>query len=193
MNLGTRSAFLTAAVVVLALVAAAGSLLKADPGRRNLNIFTEMVVSRAAEAFSTSAAFTDGKTLQALPPGVVARGVPRFAYGDGPEEAARAGRELANPLPADAATLTRGAELFRVYCLPCHDARGGGQGPVVLRGMTPPPSLHGTRATGAADGELFHVLTRGQGTNMASYVAQLSPTERWQVIHHIRALQKEGP
>ena len=179
-----------AAVAVLAGLRALGS---PDPLRRNYEVFTEMAYSRAAEAYSPSAAFADGKTLQPLVPGVVVRGRLPFQYGPGPEEARRAGEELVSPFePGDEAAAGAGAALFGIYCVTCHDARGNGQGLSVRRGMFPPPSLHAARATSIRDGEIFHVLTLGQG-NMASYAAQLSETERWQVIAHVRNLQKEGP
>ncbi len=38
------------------------------------------------------------------------------------------------------------------------------------------------------DGQIFHVLTRGQG-NMAPYAAQLDPAERWKVVTYLRSLQ----
>jgi hypothetical protein len=38
------------------------------------------------------------------------------------------------------------------------------------------------------DGQLFHILTYGQG-NMPSYAAQLSQDDRWRVIVHVRSLQ----
>jgi hypothetical protein len=41
-----------------------------------------------------------------------------------------------------------------------------------------------------ADGEMFHILTYGQG-NMASYASQLTREERWKVIVHVRRLQEE--
>lgn len=192
MNLGSRTVFLLSVLLVLSALALAGAGLAADPERRNVEIFTEMVRGLRVDAYEPNAYFVDGRTLQALPAGVVARGFPPFPYGTGPEEAARAGRELQNPLPDDVGTRARGAELYRISCLPCHDARGNGKGKVVLRGMLPPPSLHAARALSVADGELFHIITRGQG-NMAPYAAQLSPTERWQVVQHLRALQKEGP
>jgi mono/diheme cytochrome c family protein len=167
--------------------------LRPDPEVRHLEIFTEMAYSYASEAFTPNAWFADGQTQQPLVAGVVPRGPRPFPYGTGAEEAQRAGAELANPLDVqDAAVLRQGGELYRIYCLTCHDARGSGEGPVVFRGMLPPPSLHADRARLMADGEMFHVLTRGQG-NMASYAAQLSPTERWAVIAHVRGLQEEGP
>ena len=174
-------------------LAALQFVMKPDPGQRHFEIFTEMAYSRASEAFSPNAWFEDGKTSQPLVAGVVPRGQLPFAYGSGPEEAVRAGRELRNPVdPEDVAAQAFGAELYRIYCLACHDARGSGEGPVVLRGMLPPPSLHADRAKQMPDGEMFHVLTRGQGI-MASYAAQLDPTERWKVIRYVRRLQQEGP
>jgi hypothetical protein len=39
------------------------------------------------------------------------------------------------------------------------------------------------------DGQMFHVLTYGQGT-MAPYAAHLSREDRWCVIRHVRTLQQ---
>jgi mono/diheme cytochrome c family protein len=98
---------------------------------------------------------------------------------------------LENPLaPDDAAALKRGREIYTTMCVVCHDAGGNGQGLVVQRGMLPPPSLHGARAKGIQDGEMFHILSFGQG-NMASFAAQIEPDDRWKVIRYVRELQKE--
>ena len=189
----SRQIFLGLALGLLLGLAFVEQLTATDPEQRNWEVFTEMAYSKAFEAHTANPAFADGKTIQPLVAGVVPRGVRPFRYGDGEDEAQRAGRELTDPLPEpDGASTAQGAELYRVYCLPCHDARGGGRGPVVLRGMLPPPSLHAQRAVGMADGQLFHVLTRGQG-NMAAYTAQLSVDERWLVVRHVRRLQEEGP
>ncbi len=184
------------AAICVALVGLQAAL-RPDPEVRHLEIFTEMAYSHAAESFTPNPWFADGKTQQALVAGVVPRGMLPFRYGTGPDEAKRAGVELVSPLAtaneADAQAAAReGKDLYRIYCLVCHDARGNGEGPVVFRGMLPPPSLHADRARLMADGEMFHILTRGQG-NMASYAAQLSRSERWAVIAHVRRLQEEGP
>ena len=70
-----------------------------------------------------------------------------------------------------------------------HAGDGSGQGPVVLRGMLPPPSLQAVRAVQMMDGEMFHILTMGQG-NMSSYAAQIAAEDRWKVIRHVRSLQE---
>lgn len=188
------TAFAACALALLILQAA----LRSDPRERNYEAFTEMVYSLASESLTPSDALPGGMTQQPLVEGVIVRGRMPFPFGPGLEEAQRAGRELANPFaydpeaaddPEDPAILARGAEVYRVFCVACHGADGMGRGSVVLRGMLPPPSFKGAHAIEIDDGEMFHILTRGQG-NMASYAAQVSPDDRWKVIRHIRALQE---
>ena len=207
--------------LIVAAVIAVGSLLlnrllQTDPRQRNLEIFTEMVYSKAVESFTASASLPGGTAQQPLVAGVVPRGLLPLPFGPGPEEAKRAGAELENPFSREAfsrdassreafsrdassrdassqydGALARGARLYAIYCVNCHDAGGHGRGPIVQRGMLPPPSLHAARALEIADGEMFHILTFGQG-NMASHAAQLSRGERWQVLLYVRRLQAEG-
>ena len=49
--------------------------LRPEPGERNLEALPGMVKSVPAEAFSESAVFADGKTLQPPPAGTVVRGL----------------------------------------------------------------------------------------------------------------------
>ncbi|MHC5210700.1 MAG: c-type cytochrome [Planctomycetota bacterium] len=188
-NLG----FLVVCALLLGVLLGLQVLTRPDPTQRNHEIFTEMAYGQGYDAWEPNAHFADGRTVQPLVAGVVPRGRLPFPYGDGPEEATRAGAELVNPVPADDPLIEElGSELFRINCVICHDARGTGQGKAVLRGMLPPPNLHAARATGIADGELFHIITRGQG-NMDSYAVALSEHERWLVIGWVRQLQQEGP
>ena len=82
----------------------------------------------------------------------------------------------------------RGARVFANHCAVCHGAGGGGDGPVTRRGVPPPPPLTNERAMRMPEGQLFHVLTYGQG-NMASYAGQLSPEDRWAAVSHVMGLQ----
>jgi mono/diheme cytochrome c family protein len=167
--------------------------LRPNTEERNYEIFTEMAYSMANESMSASVGLPGGMTQQPIVNGVVVRGQLPFRYAPGPEEAQRAGRELTNPhgdkAQDDPEVLARGAELYKRFCTVCHGAGGDGQGPVVFRGMLPPPSLHAARAVQMKDGEMFHILTLGQG-NMASYAAQLGVEDRWKVIRHVRRLQE---
>lgn len=182
-----RSYIITAVVVIL-FCAGLRAVISEDTSQRNYRFIPEMVVSGTIESFDADA---DGTIMQPLVSGVVARGHLPLRYADGPEEAQRAGRELANPITEPSfADQDEGKNLYAIYCTVCHDVGGNGRGPVVLRGFLPPPSLHAARALAMADGEMFHILTHGQG-NMASYASQLSREERWKVILHVRRLQEE--
>ena len=176
-----------AAAGAMALVLALRFVLVRDASQPNGEFFPDMVRSPAAK----SQGDLDGEpTDRALPAGVVPRGRLPFRYGTGPEEAKRAGGELTNPFAAtDAAALARGAEVFRVFCSVCHGAAGEADGIAVQRGMIQPPSFLAVRAMTIKDGEMFHVVTRGQG-NMASYASQVAPEDRWKAILHVRSLQK---
>ena len=90
-----------------------------------------------------------------------------------------------------AAIVYGGALVYANYCLLCHGPAGKGDGPLAVRGVPPPPSLLADHAQQMKDGQLFHVLTYGQG-NMAPYASQLSREDRWGVILHVRALQQQA-
>lgn len=130
-------------------------------------------------------------------PGTLPRG--HFPYefegeGNTPEEAKRVGELLGNPLEVTVAGMRRGEALYKVFCTPCHGSRGDGDGPVIGPDRFPaPPSLHTDQARQYRDGTIYHILTKGMN-KMPSYAAQLEPTERWQVILFLRALQRaENP
>ncbi len=181
-----------AALGVAVVVVAAHLLLRPDPTRRNYEFMPEMVRSSAVESQSACTLLPGGLAQQRLQPGVVTREAERFAYGPGEDEALRAGRELRNPLAAeDADAARRGADLFRIHCRVCHDAAGGGRGTAVLRGFPPPPSLLAARAVGMADGQVFHILSHGQG-NMPPVGLRLASRDRWALVLHVRTLQTGG-
>lgn len=95
-----------------------------------------------------------------------------------------------NPIPLTEDVLKLGQARFNVYCSPCHDRTGSGQGIVNKREPTfKPGNLHEDRMKQMADGELFWVLTNGRRT-MPSYRYQLSEQERWAVVYYVRALQR---
>jgi mono/diheme cytochrome c family protein len=88
--------------------------------------------------------------------------------------------------------LHRGQDRYNIYCAPCHDRTGSGNGIVVQRAagtMVKPPSYHEDRLRAASAGELFNVITHGVRT-MPSYSYQVPVDDRWAVVAYIRALQR---
>lgn len=177
---------------VLALVAA-NFLLRPDHSRLNYEFIPQMAHTPRYNAFTPNPNFPDGKTLQTVPPGTIARGYMPLHYAATPQGALRAGEELKSPIALQSQQARqRGAAVFANYCAVCHGAGGLGNGTVTQRGFPPPPSLLAEHAIKMKDGQMFHALTFGQN-NMPSYASQLSRQGRWNAIAHVRALQAQAP
>jgi mono/diheme cytochrome c family protein len=131
--------------------------------------------------------FPDGRSARPLMPDTVSRDQ---TFGDSPLETGKSnGQDLTTmPYPVTQAVLTRGQQRYNIYCALCHDRVGTGQGVVVRRGYTQPPSFHIDRLRTAPVGHFFDVMTNGYG-KMPSYAKQISVQDRWDIIAYIRALQ----
>jgi mono/diheme cytochrome c family protein len=134
-----------------------------------------------------TAFFADGGSARPLIEGTVARGTLQEdeAFFTGKIGTAPV-KEL--PFAVDETVLARGQERFNIYCSPCHDATGSGNGMVVQRGYKRPPSFHEDRLRNADAGYFFDVITNGFGA-MPDYRMQVAPRDRWAVVAYIRALQ----
>jgi hypothetical protein len=96
---------------------------------------------------------------------------------------------LRSPIPTTAALLARGRERYDIFCTPCHDRAGTGNGIVIRRGFrSRPASFHLPRLRNARDGYFFDVMANGFGA-MQDYSAQIAPADRWSIVAYIRALQ----
>lgn len=97
---------------------------------------------------------------------------------------------LVKDIPAEitADLLERGRERYDIFCSPCHGFDGFGEGMIVQRGFTPPPSFHSDRLRQSPAGHYFEVITNGFG-QMFSYAYRISPDDRWAIVAYIRALQ----
>ena len=92
------------------------------------------------------------------------------------------------PFPIDEEVMARGRERFNIYCAPCHDAVGNGNGMIVQRGYKRPPSYHVDRLRDVPVGYFYDVIVNGFGV-MASYSYQIKPEDRWAVVAYVKALQ----
>jgi len=92
------------------------------------------------------------------------------------------------PFPVTEEVLLRGQERYDIYCAPCHGRTGYGDGMIVRRGFSQPPSYHQARLREAPVGHYFDVITNGFGA-MYPYGDRITPEDRWAIIAYIRALQ----
>jgi hypothetical protein len=132
--------------------------------------------------------FADGRSARPLVQGTVARGFLRedvsFYTGLGPD-----GKPAAQyPYPVTGEVLQRGRERFQIYCTPCHDRSGTGNGMIPQRGFRRPPSYHIDRLRQAPPGHFVDVMTQGFGA-MPDYAAQVAPHDRWAIAAYIKTLQ----
>jgi len=130
-----------------------------------------------------------GAGLRIPPQGTVPRGYQPYLYE--PTDFDTPARELKNPLMATAEVLKAGQKEYNIFCGVCHGQLGHGDGPVTPR-FADIPALAGpnSQVLNWEDGRLFHIITVGRA-RMTPYAAQISPENRWAIIHYIRLLQKQ--
>ena len=131
--------------------------------------------------------FADGRSARPAIPGTIARG----QLDDDPHlYTGRVDGALVTmfPFPVTRDVLERGRQRYSIFCIPCHDGVGNGNGMIVRRGFRQPPSFHIDRLRQAPVGHYFDVITNGLGA-MSDYAAQVPVRDRWAIIAYIRALQ----
>jgi len=167
------------------------------------------------KAHKKSDFFADGKAMRELPEGTVPRGFLRedkaFYQGktEGRQNATAAPNQAAAPamdssgntlvtdftglvsefpLPVTEELVNRGEQRYNVFCIVCHGPVGNGDGMIVRRGFSKPPTYNDDRLRNAPVGHFYNVITNGQG-KMNSYASQIPPADRWAIVAYIRALQ----
>jgi mono/diheme cytochrome c family protein len=99
---------------------------------------------------------------------------------------------LANPVPAEQASLDRGAELYSTLCASCHGDGGMGDGPAGANlDPAPAPVAHSSQMLG--DDMLFWRVSEGGAmapfnSAMPAWKGSLDEQARWDVINYVRAL-----
>lgn len=154
------------------------------------------------EPYEASTFFADGAASRPIPPNTVARGHLRA---DDHLYAGRVGEAVADEFPFEITEewLLRGQQRYQIFCAVCHGATGDGNGMIVQRGFTRPPSFYPISAhaaesqvlyqrsqylLGAPVGHFFDVITNGWGA-MFSYNDRITTEDRWAIIMYIKALQ----
>jgi len=164
------------------LAALAVALLSLSACRQDMHDQPKFIPLRPTDFFG------DGRSERPLIEGTVARGHlnddAALYTGKGPD-----GKPVDEfPFPVTKDVLERGQARFNVYCAPCHDRQGEGNGMIVRRGFRRPPSYHIDRLRQVPNGYLFDVISTGIGA-MQDYSAQVPVRDRWAIVAYIRALQ----
>jgi mono/diheme cytochrome c family protein len=118
------------------------------------------------------------------PAGSVPLGVPALPRSR--DEAAT----VENPIAPDPASLARGRAVFAERCAPCHGLDGHGRGPVA-RLFPQPADLVYEKVRARSDGFIWGTVTFG-GDAMPPAAEGLDARTRWDLVNHVRALQRGG-
>lgn len=133
--------------------------------------------------------FADGMASRAPVAGTIARG----QLEDDPHRFAGRvnGRHAAGfPFAITPAILQRGRERYQIFCMPCHDHSGSGNGAIVQRGFKQPVSFHDRFLVNAPEGRLYLAIMNGFGM-MDGLAAQIPVDDRWAIVAYIRVLQRD--
>jgi mono/diheme cytochrome c family protein len=99
---------------------------------------------------------------------------------------------LANPVPADQASLERGADLYSTLCASCHGDGGMGDGPAgASLDPVPAPVAHSSQMLG--DDMLYWRISEGGAlapfnSAMPAWKDSLEEQARWDLVNYMRAL-----
>ncbi len=113
-----------------------------------------------------------------------------FPYENTTEDYNRAKKELNCPetVPANLENIQEGKRLYDINCIVCHGPEGKADGNIVKDNKFPPPPLYQSdQVKKLEDGGKYFTITYGKG-NMGPYGPNLSPMERWKVIHYVNYL-----
>lgn len=148
--------------------------------------------------------FPDHRTMRPLVEGVVAHDQeidPQIAQGrldDGSAYVLEIPKAVVARHGGMESMLKRGQNRYGIYCAPCHDGTGSGEGLVKQRAVAGgaaafvPPTFHQDRIRHMPDGQLFATISNGKN-NMPPYSMQIKVDDRWAVVAYVRALQMAQP
>lgn len=164
-----------------------------------INLVPDMDDQARFRAQGETSLFADGRMSRGAVEGTVARGELRedSAYWTGME-----GDQFVAKVPKSVVVtdelLDRGQQRYGIYCAPCHDQTGSGNGTVHQAALplaelgkaawTMPTSLHDERVRGLPDGDIYNTIRLGKNT-MPAYGAQIPAADRWAIVLYVRALQ----
>jgi mono/diheme cytochrome c family protein len=97
---------------------------------------------------------------------------------------------IKNSLSNNLENISKGEELYSMYCFSCHGDTGYGDGPAGGSMGIRPANFHDQKVIKQTDGAIFWKLTNGKG-NMPPYKEILTEKERWELVIFIRDLGKQ--
>lgn len=162
-----------------------------DHSKPNVELIQDMFESPAINTQEYDEGSPNHSGMRVPPEGTQPVGFTPYKYAKDIEGAKGNKNPLAGDMSED--VLKTGVKYYTIHCGVCHGANGegGDKGNTIGEKMAlKPPSLLSDKVVGWTDGQLFHVITVGQGM-MGPYGPHIPEKHRWQVVNYIRHLQKQ--
>lgn len=181
----------------LLMTLAAGTLMLSaltacsDKSKPNVELIQDMMVSPAIKPQEFDEASPNHSGMRVPPEGTQPVGFTPYRYAKDIDGAKNNKNPLAGHFSED--TLKVGMKFYVTNCAVCHGENGDGAGsPTIIEKMAlKPPTLLSAKVKTWTDGQVYHVITMGQGV-MGPYASHIPQKYRWQVVNYIRTLQKEN-
>ena len=193
-----RLSVLALAVAMAGLTGCRGSTSREPPVHLNPNMDTQ----DKYKSYRKSTFFKDQRTMRTPPKGTVAKGKLRAndALHCGKTNTTDcAGHENGDyitklPIQLDMKVMKRGRDRYNIFCAPCHDKAGYGDGKVAVRSKyaIKPPTFHSKRMGEMPVGQIYHTIAYGSKSKaMSGYLTQITDVkDRWAIVAYVRALQR---
>lgn len=156
--------------------------------------FPDMAHSLAYETYSVDSAMPDHMTMRLPADNTISREMMPYPYPATQEGRAQADAELVNPLEPTPENLSRGKEMFGIYCIGCHGEKGNGEGYLYTSGRYPikPASLISEKMMAAPAGDIYHVISVGYNV-MGAHGHMIRPDDRWKIAMFVKNELQHNP
>ncbi len=185
-------------LIQFVLASAAGLILSSgliacgkDHSQPNVELIQDMMESPAIKPQEYDESSPNHSGMRVPPEGTQPVGFTPYKYAKDFE----ASTKNANPILSDfsEASLTVGLKYYQTNCMICHgnQGEGGEKSSVGAKMALKPPAVTSEKIRKWSDGQIYHVITMGQGL-MGPYASHIPQKYRWQVVNYVRHLQKES-
>lgn len=160
----------------------------------NVELIQDMMESPAIKAQEYEEGVPHNRGMRVPPDYTAPVGFTPYKYGTDVDAASKNNK---NPIAGqmDEETLLVGQKFYVTNCAVCHGAHGEGAVAAKLsvteKMALKPPAVVSDKVKAWTDGQLYHVITMGQGV-MGPYASHIPQKYRWQVVNYIRFLEKQA-
>lgn len=182
----------TCRLVILSLSFLVLSSCHLDKSKPNVELIQDMMETPAVKAQEYDESAPNHISARVPPEGTQPVGFTPYKYAKDYDGAVKQQNPLAGQMTEE--VLKVGMRYYETHCALCHGFKGEGG----LTGNTigdkmnqKPPVLVNDKIRGWTDGQLYHVITMGQGL-MGPYASHIPQKYRWQVVQYIRYLEQEA-